>query len=1031
MVFNYYQPGYTDPLALDNCLADNCGTDTCGYAWNDSVDCYDLMKWDNTCTPSQVYYADDADGYDTEAIDDELSHGYPVLAWVSSSQASSHMVVITGKSGSTYLINDPWDDSRQYTLNNGALGSYAVIKLQFYHGPVSPPPPSCPPENCTPGNEVGRDFFVQVLERLTDVPVSDFAVDALVLWEPHENTLACWNPLATTWEMEVVCDFNSAGVQHYQSQDMGTQATANTLAQGCYDNIRRMLRVEEFNREGLRADLDVWGTCSGQTCNSLLNEWEALWNDQGGGSDLRQAGNLEISPSNPQVNQETTFSFEVHNYGDQSLTLQNIGPGGKGPPNGQGGDWNALTHNITVGGHQTVPVSASRVFGEGTWCVEKIIFQKQDGGWFDLPANGYQQAKCFEVGPVPPQPHPGEVPDNPGSGWAYKEPDTWQSGIWTYHDDATLHWDVPEANCDLGIYQYRAYFGPNSSGLGGDSDNLLDNEIVPSNEVTVGPIDSSGTYYLRLSTENDCCCENGEGSWDENRQCFRCRNTNWDTVFIYKLDNLEPPNPDHATDLRGSQSGQWTYHDDTTFVWDIPSDPGGSGVKEHHIYFGMDPGGTGDNTVSIPQLAVGPMTEWGTYYLRINTEDNAGNRTGIWTVGEGVWDTIFTYRFDNGEPPNPVLATEIHGVQNGEATDINDPTFTWDEPVDPGGSGICCYHIYFGQDSQGTSDTIVSNEQYSPGVLGSPGVYYLRINTEDNAGNRTGIWTTGDGVWNTIFTYNYQTTTPTATPTPTAGTPTATPTPTETPTLTLTPTNTPTPTQTPTPTSTPRYTEWEDLSLENPGFERGNLSGWTIRSGGWEVTTFSPHSGSYSARKPEGPHPGFISQDIDLSPWQDSISQGRGWAAIGLYSTTQHNPSGGDYLILRFRQGDTELMKYERGCTRNDDWGEDWEERPIPPETDNIRAEFGTCNDSTRIDDAYARIRFQCVLFGDLDCNCAVDVADIMMVASRWHTSCDNRDPDNDSNTPNYEAHCDLDNDCDIDIVDIMLVVKHWGETCP
>jgi len=331
MVFNYYQPGYTDPLALDNCLADNCGTDTCGYAWNDSVDCYDLMKWDNTCTPSQVYYADDADGYDTEAIDDELSHGYPVLAWVSSSQASSHMVVITGKSGSTYLINDPWDDSRQYTLNNGALGSYAVIKLQFYHGPVSPPPPSCPPENCTPGNEVGRDFFVQVLERLTDVPVSDFAVDALVLWEPHENTLACWNPLATTWEMEVVCDFNSAGVQHYQSQDMGTQATANTLAQGCYDNIRRMLRVEEFNREGLRADLDVWGTCSGQTCNSLLNEWEALWNDQGGGSDLRQAGNLEISPSNPQVNQETTFSFEVHNYGDQSLTLQNIGPGGKGP----------------------------------------------------------------------------------------------------------------------------------------------------------------------------------------------------------------------------------------------------------------------------------------------------------------------------------------------------------------------------------------------------------------------------------------------------------------------------------------------------------------------------------------------------------------------------------------------------------------------------------------------------------------------------------------------------------------------------
>jgi murein DD-endopeptidase MepM/ murein hydrolase activator NlpD len=546
-----------------------------------------------------------------------------------------------------------------------------------------PPPPPCPPENCTPGNEVGRDFFVEVLERLADVPVSDFAVDALELWEPYENTLACWNPLATTWEMEGSCDYFCVNppectnyVQHYLSQDMGTQATANTLALSYYDAIRKMLRRESFDREQIRQALITWSG-AGEYVSNLLDEWEALWNDQGGGSDLRQAGNLEISPSNPQVNQETTFSFEVHNYGDQSLTLQNIGPGGKGPPNGQGGDWNALTQNITVGGHQTVPVSASRIFGEGTWCVEKIVFQRQDGGWFDLPANGYQQAKCFEVGSVPPQPHPGEVPDNPGSGWAYKEPDTWQSGIWTYHDDATLHWDVPEANCDLGIYQYRAYFGPNSSGLGGDSDNLLDNEIVPSNEVTVGPIDGSGTYYLRLSIENDCCCENGEGSWDENRQCFRCRNTNWETVFIYRLDNLEPPNPDHATDLRGSQSGQWTYHDDTTFVWDIPSDPGGSGVKEYHVYFGMDPGGTGNNTVSIPQLAVGPMTEWGTYYLRINTEDNAGNRTGIWTVGEGVWDAIFTYRFDNGEPPNPVLATETHGVQSGEATDINDPTFTW------------------------------------------------------------------------------------------------------------------------------------------------------------------------------------------------------------------------------------------------------------------------------------------------------------------------------------------------------------------
>ena len=62
-----------------------------------------------------------------------------------------------------------------------------------------------------------------------------------------------------------------------------------------------------------------------------------------------------------------------------------------------------------------------------------------------------------------------------------------------------------------------------------------------------------------------------------------------------------------------------------------------------------------------------------------------------------------------------------------------------------------------------------------------------------------------------------------------------------------------------------------------------------------------------------------------------------------------------------------------------------------------------------------------CPLFGDLDCDCDVDVADIMMVASRW--SCQLGDEC-------YDAHCDLDGDGDIDIVDCMQVAVHWGEVC-
>ncbi len=66
----------------------------------------------------------------------------------------------------------------------------------------------------------------------------------------------------------------------------------------------------------------------------------------------------------------------------------------------------------------------------------------------------------------------------------------------------------------------------------------------------------------------------------------------------------------------------------------------------------------------------------------------------------------------------------------------------------------------------------------------------------------------------------------------------------------------------------------------------------------------------------------------------------------------------------------------------------------------------------------------------DLNDDGDVNVADIMLVASRWSTSCDNPNPDGNPDTPNYETPYDLDGDCDIDIVDIMRVAARWGGTC-
>ena len=156
-------------------------------------------------------------------------------------------------------------------------GAFALIALSLLATPRAlAAQTSCPPSPCTEGRQVGRDFFVQVVERLEGVPMSDLAVDALAAWQPKENTRACWNPLATTWKMEEVCDFNSVGVQHYQNQETGARATANTLNQGYYDAIRKMLRLEGFDREELRSALAKWGTCGGSSC-TLLDEWQDLW----------------------------------------------------------------------------------------------------------------------------------------------------------------------------------------------------------------------------------------------------------------------------------------------------------------------------------------------------------------------------------------------------------------------------------------------------------------------------------------------------------------------------------------------------------------------------------------------------------------------------------------------------------------------------------------------------------------------------------------------------------------------------------
>ncbi|HID85752.1 MAG TPA: hypothetical protein EYP55_00030 [Anaerolineae bacterium] len=82
---------------------------------------------------------------------------------------------------------------------------------------------------------------------------------------------------------------------------------------------------------------------------------------------------------------------------------------------------------------------------------------------------------------------------------------------------------------------------------------------------------------------------------------------------------------------------------------------------------------------------------------------------------------------------------------------------------------------------------------------------------------------------------------------------------------------------------------------------------------------------------------------------------------------------------------------------------------------EHILTSVGVRPDGTTFD----RFTMTCTpLLGDLDCDCQVGLADIMIVANCWR-----------STDPECGLY-DLDDDGDMDIVDIMLVAVHWGEAC-
>jgi len=78
-----------------------------------------------------------------------------------------------------------------------------------------------------------------------------------------------WNPLDTMHPTGAVGNWNKAGVKIYPNLQAGVEATARTLEQDNFSNLRETLRTQRVNK-GTAADLQLWGWDTPNLLNTIL-----------------------------------------------------------------------------------------------------------------------------------------------------------------------------------------------------------------------------------------------------------------------------------------------------------------------------------------------------------------------------------------------------------------------------------------------------------------------------------------------------------------------------------------------------------------------------------------------------------------------------------------------------------------------------------------------------------------------------------------------------------------------------------------
>ncbi|MBK7918062.1 MAG: M23 family metallopeptidase [Chloroflexi bacterium] len=190
-----------------------------------------------------------------------------------------------------------------------------------------------------------------------------------------------------------------------------------------------------------------------------------------------------------------------------------------------------------------------------------------------------------------------------------------------------------------------------------------------------------------------------------------------------KIDSIPPTAPTDIVEIHGAVSGQWQNSwSDPEFNWSAATDDA-SGIQYYRFnWAGEQFFPTNTNFAPLP-------VRTGSYTLTIRAVDNANN--------VGPASTPFYFNYDGTAPPPPEIF-HTAGIASGIwQNEIRTADFYWPTPNDEG-SGVNGYYLYWGSDENGTSPTLITdNEFVNDTPITTPDnaiTYYLRLKSEDNVG---------------------------------------------------------------------------------------------------------------------------------------------------------------------------------------------------------------------------------------------------------------------------------------------------------